>query len=263
MYTCIKKTASGFIAGLLLFSCSHIIQEPIKPSYNELKSDRELELVDGIISTGISNLSQPNLPRLKVKKHRYPMPHELLKPEIKLTGVCEGVIIKEWRDVGPTEEDINVVDENCNRAVKAFFPFVKERGFTVKKNVRFPLYVSLLPWNYKEGESYRALNDTKWRFAGRNGFCDMDGTICAADDEPLPLMAFADRYNNWIFIMNDVQLESPVLPSFGSIWSHELFHTWSYHYKVFAQHSGTSNQKIAYDEKLAREFTEHLGYRYN
>jgi len=267
MILSMKKTLIiGTLFGMFIFpktisSCADIISPREQPRYTDISRQWDppgSNRVDNIISEGLANLPQPLLPRAKVKNHRYPMPHELLKPEIKLTGACKNVVIKEWRGTEVSKSSIKIIDDSCNRAFKEFFPFVKERGFVVKTK-KLPLYVSLLPW-LEGGSAYRALNDTDYRFYNREKFCDENGRPCGPNEDPLPLMGFAERGNYWIFIMNDVQLDNSTLPSFASVWSHELFHMWSYHYGVVAQHPGDYAQQVACDEKLVREFTTHLGF---
>lgn len=244
-------------------SCISIASKDEPPEYVDI--EKVLEDID----VRLDELAAP-IPKVRwdndghIFGHRYPLAEELLKPEFKLTGLCKNVVIKEWRGER-SANGMSIIDNTCNQTIEAFFPFVKERGFTVKKDVKPPLIsVSIIPWNPEtNGREYRALNDAKWRFNSREKFCNTDGRVCNILETSIPLLAHADRISNWIFIMNDVEIVDTWMPSFSSVWAHELFHICSYTYGVYHSFKGDAAKKIAQEEQLTRKFTKHLGYQYN
>jgi hypothetical protein len=193
----------------------------------------------------------------KVIGHRQPLPSELLAKPIPLKGECTSFVIKEWRGTQITPQAIKIINNTCNTAAKSFFPFVKEKGYTIKQNVKFVVGISLIPWDQeKDGADYRGLNDMKYRFVQREKFCDAYGRPCHLWETPLSVYAVSDKYRNWIFLLNDVYYAEEWLPSFRTIWTHELFHTFSHHYGVFDQHPGMERNKITKDEEMAYAFAD-------
>jgi len=241
------------LIGLLAVPTVAAVLKPFVPTNEELGD----KLSDKVVEVVRSDTART----AKVKGHMFPFTSELLKNPIVLKDNCSNITIKEWWGTEITPQSVNIINQTCNKAYRHFFPFVRMRGYKPDPNVKFEINVSMLPWSpLTNGRDYRALNDMTWRFEDRTRFCDEDGRICEAWETPFPLLGCASRIEKWIFIMNDVTLNDPEIPPFASVFSHELFHMYSFYYEVFDQYPGNENQKIAMDEKMARQFTASLGY---
>lgn len=175
-----------------------------------------------------------------------PKSDELLSDPINLKN-CPGLQIIEWRasDTVRTRMDppgIAALNQTCERAFKAFPGFVKARNLTPIKSEPFQWFVCLMPGLQELGGTQaRNLNDSLDRFKDR-----------AILSEGFFYGAWTAHQRKKIFMRNDIYLENgSINPKLITIFSHELFHAMSWHYKIFE-----NSEK---DEMLAVEFTEHLG----
>jgi hypothetical protein len=162
--------------------------------------------------------------------HMTPLPSERLSDPITMS--C-GVTIYEWRG-GNTDRDR--VEKLCSLATDYFFPYLKMNGIEPVHQNEFRWSMALLP----QGYCYRCMNDTRYRFKGRpvNGF----------------LSGYTSFTRRWIFMVG-----SNNHPDFNVTMVHELFHSMSEYYGVFANHPGSEQEKVNRDEELAEGFTEWLG----
>jgi hypothetical protein len=169
-----------------------------------------------------------------------PLPQELLKKPIRLSGVCSKVQIIEWRGSKISKESTKSIDKTCNIAVKGFKPFIKEqRGYQIHGEVsKFDTNLCLLPLN----SDPRNMNDIDYRFYYRSLKIDLWGYFQRAADN--------------IYIRSDILTEGQDNGNFDMTLAHELFHAMSYQYNIFHQHDG---DKDAIEEDMADQFTEYLG----
>jgi hypothetical protein len=160
----------------------------------------------------------------KVASHADPFPDEMLDTAIKLN--CP-ISITEWRGSEINKNVIADMSEICRVSFELFPLFMESKGYKIIDSSTV-FKASMIPDNW----NYRSLNDTEFRFHTR------------VTKEVYGYTFYRARY---IFITSDYNLDR-----FYEVWAHELFHAMSYIYQTFEQHSGN---KLATDEKLAREFS--------
>ncbi len=189
-----------------------------------------------------------------------PLQSERLKNPIVLTDRCKNVNIIEWRftpgimrSTAPTKKNIKILDDICNHVMKNVVKFVKSKNYSLNDDIsNFNTSVCIMPANlHRFGRSPRNLNDIKYRFSTRSKSYTPDGRLYS-------IWGYYQRYNNHIYIRNDVLLNDGVTANndFKTTFAHELFHAISYYYGVYYQHNGN---KSGVEEKLAEDFTEYLG----
>ncbi|KKN67666.1 hypothetical protein LCGC14_0459250 [marine sediment metagenome] len=174
-----------------------------------------------------------------------PVTSEMLNDPIALSGICSEVEVVEWRDSGhkatqPTRSNIMALKRYCKEVMSAFPEFVKSRGFNIKKAGKLHTSVCFMPMD----SSPRNLNDTNYRFSSRSKSYDSNGEIHQ-------IWGYFQRYTNYIYVRNTGASYHKV------VFIHELFHSASYYYGIYNQHTGHKDLR---DENLAREFTIYLGY---
>jgi hypothetical protein len=169
----------------------------------------------------------------RIAGHMEPLDHELLSPEIRLD--C-GVVVRERQGKPVSVEALNNM---CTYALRNFPKFVEEKKLRTNRNTgAFSWSLSILP----ESHCYRCLNDVKYRFRYRMIKADVIG--------------YTEKNARYSFILND---ESDKV--YNVTFVHEMFHAMSMFYGVYDNHPGNWGQKTERDERLAKEFTNWLGYR--
>ena len=182
----------------------------------------------------------------RVVGHQPPLPNELLKNPLQLSGPCSKMHITEWKQTRSKSALLNI-SKICTAVSNRFYPFVKSKGYTAtKKNPDYD--ISILPSNKEDGGlAYRGLNDTKYRFKFRNKVCGYHSEPCEEGQTPVPVNGYIEYSEEYIYIRNDVSERF-----FERCLAHELFH-------MFSHISGVQNQEdnhLIDDEKLAYEFTD-------
>jgi len=169
----------------------------------------------------------------KVKGHPKPLENELLKDPI---GLSCGVTINEYRGFDYDKKTIKKINNLCTKTLAAFSIFMDKKGFCSKiDNKNFSWYFSFIPI----GTNYRDLNDTVWRFYNRD-FKFVSG--------------YTEIYSNYSWIISD-----PNNKLFDLTIAHELFHALSYSNNCYDTYPvETFEEKLFYDEGLAKEFTRFL-----
>ena len=160
-----------------------------------------------------------------------PLPEEMLTDPITLD--C-GLTINEVRG---GSLDVPRLNSMCMHAYDNFFKFIETKGLKTNHNNPFVWNISFLP----EATCYRCLNDEKYRFKYRY----VHGAV----------IGYTDKNQQYIFMFVDNKDRE-----FKTTYVHELFHAMSMYYGVYDNHPGGWSTKTAADEKLARGFTEWLGY---
>lgn len=175
-----------------------------------------------------------------------PKQDEILAKPLNLKS-CPGLQIIEWRSSDDLRTRLDpsgvaALNKTCEKAIRAFPGFVKSKHLSQVSSEPFQWFVCLIPGTPELGGAQpRGLNDSLDRFKDRT--------------PPEP----GSFYGGWtahqrrkIFMRNDLHLEDgSINPKLITIFSHELFHAMSWHYKTFE-----NSEK---DEMLAVEFTEYLG----
>ena len=172
-------------------------------------------------------------PRIRlIKGNIMPLGSEVLAKPIMLS--C-GLRIYEWRGADP---DVDYVQRLCQRARLYIERFLLARGLTPRPPAEpFAWSASMIP----EGDCYRCLNDTTFRFDYRA-------------DRP-PILGLAVLYYRHIFMLSDTHSEN-----FGVTFVHELFHAFSHYFGTSSSYPGTPEERVAADEANARAFTRYLGF---
>lgn len=209
---------------------------------------------------GLSLIFVSNLSWAQTKGDMDPLPEEKLPIAINLSDSCSNVSIVEWKSTPGFESSseisdraIAILDKICQKAVNHFIPFVKFHGYQVENDDTYRVSVSLLPARLdRSGTDYRNLNDLVFRFANRSKEYDEDGTV-------YPIWGYFQRSTFNIYVRNDILDDrgERLNLKFRTVFAHELFHSLSYHYKVFHQHKGN---KDFVEEKMAGDYTMYLGY---
>ena len=173
-----------------------------------------------------------------------PLQEELLAEPIELPS-CPGVHIVEWRtdprkpQLGPTPENLAVLDSGCRKAMYRFREFVRVARIRVRAADRpFELPVSVVP----QDDAPRNLNDTRIRFRQRAG---------EAPHRPARIWGFCRHRPLYVILTVDGPAETTM--------AHEVFHAMSIHYGALALDTGPWTARAARDEQRARAFTEMLG----
>jgi hypothetical protein len=188
-----------------------------------------------------------------------PLYYELLPNPINLSNYCSNSSIIEWRGSQISKDAIDIINYYCNLTIDNFYKFTLDRGYNLEK-VSFNYNYSLMVWNpEKGGKEYRNLNDTKFRFSSRPGYCDPLGNEitytgqCSNGQSPAPVDAWINYELKIIFMRNDPLINNSVNLIFAEVLVHETFHGLS-------KLTGLRNRlTIIQEEKLAREFTIKLG----
>lgn len=175
-----------------------------------------------------------------------PLPNEKLGEPIYLDGPCSDVKIIEWRetkgvaDSEMNEASINVLKNVCKLTVNNFESFIKTKdNYTLIGDVDdFRANICLMPLN----SSPRNLNDIEFRFFNRY----VKDTV----------WGYHQRATNNIYIRNDVFDGNMPRHYFVVVFAHELFHSLSYKYSIYDQHTG--NKELV-EEEMARQYTQYLG----
>ena len=185
-----------------------------------------------------------------------PLPSELLKRPIKLSGKCKNIKIIEWRGtVGerslttPSKLAIKTLDVVCNYTLEKFPEFIRKRNlFSVNPKKSLSTSICLMPYKKgRQGLNFRNLNDQEYRFSRRSSALGGDSLY----------WGFFSRSFNDIYIRNDVLSKTSINKGFMHTFAHELFHALTYHYRIWHALPGDKDRE---DEKLARDFTAFIGF---
>lgn|SRR5574343_490277 len=208
-------------------------------------------IVIGLIGI-LCNLFSP-----KIVGHMDPLPEEML-PNPIIMATCP-LTISEWRAdfgrdsaTGFTANNLKIFEETCHQAVEAFPKFIKRENIKIDLSGTVYFSVSLMPFlQDKGGFDYRNLNDADFRFAERVKHYTPDGRLYT-------ILGYTQHFPRNIYLRNDVS-DKNGRPNkqFQETLSHEIFHAMSFHYGLFASYDGDKNAK---DEKLAKKFSQYLGY---
>lgn len=177
---------------------------------------------------------------------------EKLSTPIKLNDLCAEVTVVEWRptpglenSTSKSEKSIKILNQICNLSVRAFPKFINVYYDFPNEKETLLQYLCLMPADVEQhGQDVRNLNDINYRFFNRTKRYDEDGI-------PYPIWGYHQRSVSHIYIRNDV-----LNAEFKTVFAHELFHALSWKYGIYNQHLG---DKDVIDEKMARQFTRHLG----
>jgi hypothetical protein len=210
-----------------------------------------------ILFTATTFLNQN--PSSEIVGHIAPLPNELLSQPIILND-CPGVKIIEWTgspnkpNTTPNEKTIDVLNKVCKQSQKMFVNFVSSYNLKVDTSLEFRYTVSILPWNAfdaagkvwgpGDGDDYRALQDTKWRF----------NTRFQANDPIKEYLGWTERSLHHLFVLNDVLDHEKNHDSFIDVFAHELFHAMSEYYGLYSSLSENVSIRQNIDEKLADKF---------
>src|SRR5690606_15495063 len=120
------------------------------------------------------------------------------------------------------DKAIKIMKATCKVALSMFEPYLKYKGynFIVNEN-EFKVNISLIPWNAfdqsgriwgpGDGDDYRNLQDTKYRFNKRPN----------SDTHFKEILGEFDRKSNIIFTINDTLDKDPNHEKFVSLFAHE------------------------------------------
>lgn len=197
-----------------------------------------------------------------------PLLSELLaKPVVMKT--CPGFVVIEWRgtqnkpETKQTIRGEKVIELTCSLSVKLFDEFILNEGLSKKNNRKPHIGISLLPWDVigtgnkwgdGDGDDYRNLNDTTFRFKDRTKFTGPNGG-------EIDLWGVTERKLSHIFIRNDpLTNDNEPHRVFFKVLSHEIFHTLSNHYGIF---KSLGRDKQYKDEQLALKFDAFVLKRVN
>lgn len=169
-----------------------------------------------------------------------PLADEMLSQPVTLSGTCDGVVVREWREGDPgterTPAAIRVMDRLCNRALGAFEGFIDRHGLERVHSLPFSWSVAVIP----DEDCYRCLNDLTYRFSTRSAQIDVWG--------------YTSLTHRFIFILNQVQVSGKPSLLWQKVWVHKLFHALSKHYGIFESHAGTDAKRAKVDERYAKKF---------
>ena len=179
-----------------------------------------------------------------------PLPNELLAHPIHLTGYCKDVTIVEWRGVPISPRALALVDSICNSSFLNFFTFMtedKHYRFENKEDY-FPVRnICFLPYLTNER---RGLNDSSYRFSGRQRSYDNEGYL-------LPILGYTKKEPHYTFMMNNaLNDDDTVNRYFVIVLAHELFHSLSFYYHTHDRFYDNVFDRNARDEIFADQFTE-------
>jgi hypothetical protein len=139
-----------------------------------------------------------------------------------------------------TERDTEALEYMCSEALSAYFSFAKEHWLTPRHPERqFVWKISFIP----DSKEYRGLNDNKYRFSTRVG-------------SARNLAGYTDILKKHTFMISSTSMKHD--SEFRVTFIHELFHGLSFFYGTDGK--SANNKIIVQQERLAREFTERLGY---
>jgi hypothetical protein len=104
-----------------------------------------------------------------------PLPEEWLEEPIALER-CKGFRVIEWRptpgkepQTSPSPKAVEVLNETCAVAKRAFPAFVRARKLKPKSMEDLAVTICLMPADVDDhGTDYRNLNDETWRFSNRS-----------------------------------------------------------------------------------------------
>lgn len=181
-----------------------------------------------------------------------PLPEEKLSKPIYFREECNLVAIREWRtnqpdQTGPNSAVIKEISRICQEVVTRFPDFIKYRNLKMEKSYEdFFVNLSIIPDDQKS----RDLNDLESRFNGRAAEYDEKG-------KPLPILGYHQRAASYIYIYNEIIQDGQINPQFKLVLAHEFCHAMSWQYGIYQQHQGNKDLQ---EEKMARQFTDWLGY---
>jgi hypothetical protein len=187
----------------------------------------------------------------RVTNHPEPLQSEKLSSPPDLSGPCRNMVIDEWRGQDLTNQHLSIIEETCSLVTNSFYDFVKDKGFPSKHQSPLNYSISAIPLS----DSYRSLNDNKYRFSNRPKFCGRDSERCEDNKEVWFLFGWTDHTLSRIFLRNDLDISREnERKAFQVIFAHELFH-------VLSRTSGSFDQHRSFiiDEKLAHKFTREIG----
>jgi len=187
----------------------------------------------------------------KVINHPEPLQEEKLSHSPNLSGPCEKLVIDEWRGQELTNQHVSIIEETCSLVANSFYSFVKEKGFPAKQEFKLNYSLSVIPLS----DSYRSLNDNRYRFANRPKFCGKDSEKCEESEDVWFLFGWTDHSISRVFLRNDLDINNTnERKAFRAIFAHELFH-------VLSRTSGSFHQHNSFiiEEKLAHRFTVEIG----
>jgi hypothetical protein len=227
-----------FLAALVaLQACAHEIC-PQKPTlaptatYKAQSSSSAVQVVEVAAHTTPAPIVDGS-PDHRLVGHMAPLPEELLAAPIPLA--C-GAVIRELR--GGNIINLEVLNRLCSEVSSSFLPFLEAQGLSSHASTPFAWDLSFLP----SGNCYRCLNDEHYRFRHR----------VVLDRE---LIGYTDVSERTIFLTSDAWDAE-----FRLVFAHELFHAFSIHHRLFADRSGTWQERYVAEEALAGDFTQWLGY---
>jgi hypothetical protein len=207
--------------------------------------NKTLLLILTILLTSTTALSSS-----KVTSHPSPLESELLDSFTSLSDDCN-MTIDEWRGQPLTNEHLSIMQDTCSLVIGNFYKFVKDKGFPAKNKSILDYKISALPIT----DSYRSLNDNKYRFVNRPKFCGKDNERCDDNEETWFLFGWTDHTIKRMFLRNDLDINKDnERAAFQVIFAHELFHVLSKTSGSFEQH-----RSFLIEEKLAHRFTKEIG----
>jgi hypothetical protein len=171
----------------------------------------------------------------KVIGYMEPLPKDVLRVPIHLYGKCSNVVINELNG-NFTADNIYSLSKLCNIATDNFAKFLSQQGIEVDDSPKFEWKISVL----KDGNCYRCINDTRYRFRDR----------FIKDD----VWAYTSKTYERTFVLNDLSIYG-----YDTFFVHEMFHALSIYYSVFDGHADRDDKRAKEDERLARKFTRWLG----
>jgi hypothetical protein len=187
----------------------------------------------------------------RVIGHPEPFESEKLSSPPSLLGPCRNMIIDEWRGKELTNKHLNIIEETCVLVTNNFYDFVKNKGFPSTHQSALNYSISAIPLT----DSYRSLNDNRYRFSERPKFCGRDNEKCENNQEEWYLFGWTDHYLSRMFLRNDLDVTNEnERKAFQVIFAHELFHVLSKTSGSFDQH-----RDFIIEEKLAHKFTMEIG----
>lgn len=206
--------------------------------------------------------------------HPEPLPNELLSEPIVFKN-CHGLKIIEWRgsknkpETSPNKKSIEIINKLCKISLDIFISFLKSKNLSISGDFKYldNYTISLIPWDAfdsgswdgvpgngpGDGDDYRNLQDSKYRFKDRMKFYDNQGNI-------MELLGFTDRNIKSIYIRNDVlSNNNEINLKFAEVFCHELFHAMSNSFGIYDNLGKNASERQGKDEILAKEFTKFLG----